>query len=394
MKLNDILRMVNKLRFRIKSAKTITEKEKNGSLKNSKSKDGKTKVKVKSETIQQSLRRKQKEEQILKKRRPNRQILREYLTKAGLEHFNEKAIKRNIVTTAIIICTILTFGAIVYWIVGDQSGVWAALTLVGIWTAAFAGLILLSWAGLYFYLDFHIFNRTLQLETVLPDFLQLASANISAGMPIDRALWYAVRPNFGVLAKEIEEVAKNTVAGEDLEKALLTFSKKYESKILKRSVNILLEGLRAGGEMADLLNKIAINIQETRLMRKEMAANVMTYVIFIGFASVAAAPFLYGLATLLLQIVTTIISNIDVGSTANSFGISIGGEVGIKLSDFKWFCVVMLIFTSTFSSMITSVIRKGNIREGLRFIPIFIIITLSLYFLSFWMFEGLFSGLI
>ena len=42
---------------------------------------------------------------------------------------------------------------------------------------------------------------------VLADFLGLTSSNISAGMPIDRALWFAVRPKFGILAREIEEVA-------------------------------------------------------------------------------------------------------------------------------------------------------------------------------------------
>ncbi len=42
--------------------------------------------------------------------------------------------------------------------------------------------------------------------------------------------------------------------------------------------------MESGGEIGELLNKIAINIQETRIRKKEMAASVMTYAIFIGFA--------------------------------------------------------------------------------------------------------------
>ncbi len=231
----------------------------------------------------------------------------------------------------------------------------------------------------------------MQLEAVLPDFLQLTSSNISAGMPIDRALWYAVRPNFGVLAKEIEEVAKNTVAGEDLEKALTTFALKYDSKMLKRSINILLEGLHAGGEMADLLNKIAINIQETRLLKKEMAANVMTYIIFIGFASITAAPFLYALATVLLNVITTITAGMDLGSSSGPISINVS-DAAISLSDFKIFATVMVSMTITFSMMIISVIRKGNVKQGLHLILPAVLLGLGLYFFGFWAFDTLFSG--
>ena len=74
------------------------------------------------------------------------------------------------------------------------------------------------------------------IEENLPDYLEFTSANLRAGMPIDRALWFAVRPRFGVLAKEIEDVAKRTLAGEDLHVALVDFAKKYDSQILLRSV--------------------------------------------------------------------------------------------------------------------------------------------------------------
>ena len=76
---------------------------------------------------------------------------------------------------------------------------------------------------------------------LLTRLMKLTSANISAGMPIDQALWFAVRPKFGVLAKEIEEVAKSTIAGADLQTALIDFTKKYNSKILKRSINLIIE---------------------------------------------------------------------------------------------------------------------------------------------------------
>ncbi len=264
----------------------------------------------------------------------------------------------------------------------EKSALDLLLFYVGVWTAIFVFVYLFIWMVIYVYLDLRIFNRTKELEEVLPDFLQLASANISAGMPIDRALWFAVRPNFGVLAKEIEEVAKATLAGEELSASLLSFTERYDSVTLKRSINILLEGLAAGGEIADLLNKIALDIQETRILKKEMSANVATYAIFITFASIVMAPILFALATELLTIIVRITSTLDLSSSGSSFF-----TINMKTSEsmivnFKWFSVMMLAVSALMSASIVSVIRKGRLKEGIRNLPIFIAVSLVLYFLS------------
>jgi len=137
-----------------------------------------------------------------------------------------------------------------------------------IWILSLAVTYVGLWAVLYVTLDLIIFQRKRSVEAVLPDFLLLTAANIRAGMPIDRALWFAVRPRFGVLAKEIEIVAKQTLSGEDLNSALTNFSDKYDSQMLKRSVSLLIEGVEAGGEIGELLEKIAVNIQENTILKK------------------------------------------------------------------------------------------------------------------------------
>jgi archaellum biogenesis protein FlaJ (TadC family) len=249
--------------------------------------------------------------------------------------------------------------------------------------------------GSFILLDYTIYKRTKEIEEVLPEFLQLASANISAGMPIDRALWFAVRPKFGILAKEIEEVAKSTIAGEDLEQALETFTKKYDSKILKESMSILIEGMRAGGEIGFLLNQIASNMQDIKIMRQEIAASVMSYVIFITAASIIGAPVLLALSSQLLVIMTGISSTIDLddsSGSSSSFKIDMSSD-SISIGDFKIFATVVLLFTSIFSAMIISVIRKGNTNESIKVIPGYVLVSLLIFFASSALFKGLMGGL-
>ncbi|MEK6875835.1 MAG: type II secretion system F family protein, partial [Nanoarchaeota archaeon] len=199
-----------------------------------------------------------------------------------------------------------------------------------------------------------------------------------------RALWYAVRPRFGVLANEIETVAKETMRGEDLKTALKKFADKFDSLLLKRCISLLIEGIEAGGEIGTLLNKIAINIDENRIMRQEMEANVTTYAIFISFATIAAAPVLFALSGVLIKVIanlSTSLSGITTSSSAAGFGLTFSGT-GIAYKDFKIFAIVSLIITSFFSSVIIATIKKGNAKLGFKYIPLFIVITITLFLIT------------
>jgi flagellar protein FlaJ len=320
-----------------------------------------------------------------------RQSLQQYLDKAGYDVNAEKA-KKAVFRIVLALFVALTIAILIF---ASYRGATALNTLVfilALWTAVFAGVLLLVWAAVYFYLDYRIYRRTKELEEVLPDFLQLASSNIAAGMPIDRALWYAIRPNFGVLAKEMEDVAKATMAGEDLEVCLVRLTEKYDSTVLKRSISILIEGLHAGGEMADLLNKIALNIDEMKIMKKEMAANVTTYAIFITFASVVIAPFLFALSTELLSIIIKITGTLNLQGSSSV--LSIGAPDPNAVANFKIFSIFMLLISTVFSACIVSVIKRGNIMEGIKTIPVYAAVAIAIYYFSLFVLSGMFSGII
>jgi len=144
-----------------------------------------------------------------------KRMLANLLVQAGYDTRAER-LQKTVFYLSIAAVGCLTFVSLVIAAFAGKSAGGLLLFYLGVWTAVFAAIYLFIWMVIYVFLDLRIYRLTRQLEEVLPDFLQLASANISAGMPIDRALWFAVRPNFGVLAKEIEEVAKTTLTGEEL----------------------------------------------------------------------------------------------------------------------------------------------------------------------------------
>jgi len=333
------------------------------------------------EHYKKQIKKQQQRKETLQERRHK---LLDYIERAGL-NIPQQILSKTIFNICILVNLVISVFLIYHFSV--TFGItWTTilLSIAALWMLVFAVILFSLWVIFYIAVDLKIFKRKVDIEDVLPDYLQLTASNIKAGMTIDRALWYAVRPRFGVLANEIETVAKETMRGEDLKTALRKFADKYDSVLLKRSISLLIEGIEAGGEIGDLLNKIAINVQENKLMRKEMSANVTTYIIFITFSTVLAAPVLFALAGILIKVISNLGSTLgDTGFAAATSGFAIGfSGYGINYNDFRIFAIISLIVTSFFSAIIISTIKSGNAKSGLRYIPIFIVVTVSLFLIA------------
>lgn len=325
-----------------------------------------------------------KEQQKKLSSKERKQRLKQYIEKSGFE-VNTKKLNKVFFNTAIII-NLLVSAFLIYYFSISYGISWGtiAMSMIVLWIFVFLFLIAALWVIFYVAVDLKIFKRKVDIEEVLPDFLQLAASNINAGMTIDRALWYAVRPRFGVLANEIEIIAKDTMSGADLKKSLEKFAARYDSATLKRTVNMINEGIEAGGKIGDLLNRIALDIQEQKAMLNEMSANVTTYVIFITFATIVAAPLLFSLAGVLIDVVQNLGSSLgSVSNVASGAGIPLTfSGTGVTKSDFKIFAIISLMMTSLFSAMMTSTIKKGNVQSGIKYIPIYIAISITLYIIG------------
>jgi len=335
----------------------------------------------------------------LKKRkkmeRERRRLLKHSLIRAGIEtkpEFISRLIFKLSFLFNFFIAILLVKHYASYFTFVDAF--YVPVFLLATWLAAFLLVFFLLWLSFYLTFDFLSYKRKVDVEEVLPDFLLLASANIRAGMPIDRALWYAVRPRFGVLAKEIEFVAKETMSGEDLEEALRKFADKYNSPMLRNTVNLIIEGINAGGELGGLLHNISVSIQDNKRLRKEMAASISAYAIFITASALIIAPLMFALSSQLLEVISDITGNLNLPEAGlTTFAFATGG-ISITQNDFLKFAFTNLFFTSLISAMIVSIIRKGNIKAGLKYIPIFVTVSLLVFYGAFKLFGGVFGDII
>jgi len=266
---------------------------------------------------------------------------------------------------------------------------------LALWTVVHLAVIFATILLMYLYLDLRIFNRTKKMEAVLPDFLRMVSENLKGGMSFEKALWSSVRPEFGILSNEIMLSAKKVMTGDDVATALRSFTEKYDSSMLRRSFDLIVEGMKGGGKTVDVIDRVIDTIEETKELKEEMAATNLSYTIFVAIIVVLVAP---GLFTLSFQFLTVLqgVSG-KLGSTGGGAEASTGlpidfGNISVDPAVFKSFSINALLLISFFSALMISIIQKGSIKAGVKYIPLLMLASYVAYQGMMIVATGIFSG--
>jgi len=81
------------------------------------------------------------------------------------------------------------------------------------------------------------------------------------------------------------------------------------------------------------------------------------------------------------------------GLNIPNMAISLSGENNINPQNFKTFSFFAIGIISVFASMIISIINKGDIKSGLKYIPVFLTASIIAYIVAMNMLSGVFAGL-
>ncbi|MAG16315.1 hypothetical protein CMO88_04595 [Candidatus Woesearchaeota archaeon] len=233
---------------------------------------------------------------------------------------------------------------------------------------------------IYFYIDLKIFNRTKKMEAVLPDFLRMVSENLKGGMPFEKALWSSIKPEFGILSHEIMLSAKKVMTGQDVEEALHAFTEKYNSPMLRRAFDLIIEGMKGGGKTVDVIDRVVDTIEETKDLKAEMAATNLSYVIFVAIIVLLVAPGLFTLSFQFLTVLQGISGKIGGSGGAETNVLPIDfGNISVDPAVFQAFSINALLVISFFSAIMISIIQNGSIKAGVKYIPMLMIASHLVY---------------
>lgn len=254
--------------------------------------------------------------------------------------------------------------------------------------------VIIAFFFLYFYFKAKLqeSSRVKKIEEVFPDFLQLMSSNLRAGITIDRAMLLSSKEEFYPLNEEILKAGKDITTGKSIEFALLEMSKRIKSERIEKTILLILAGIRAGGNLAILLEETASNMREKGFVEKRAASNVLMYVIFVFIAVSIGAPVLFSLSNILVETLTKLLSGIPAVETSMNLPFTMS-SVNISIAFIRYFSIIFIIVTDILASLVLGLINKGEEKEGLKYLIPLLIISISIFFIVRIALSGFVSGL-
>ncbi|MBM3234409.1 hypothetical protein FJZ19_04940 [Candidatus Pacearchaeota archaeon] len=224
-------------------------------------------------------------------------------------------------------------------------------------------------------------GRIRRIEEVFPDFLQLMSSNLRAGITIDKAMLLSARPEFSPLDAEIQKTGKDIVTGKDIEVALIDMSKRINSEKIHKTILLIISGIKAGGNLAVLLEETAVNMRERNFVEKRAASNVLMYAIFIFVAVAIGAPALFSLSTILVGVLTKLLSGLPTISASTTINMPFTlSKINISVAFIEYFSIVFIIAIDILASLILGLVMKGEEKEGLKYTIPLIIASIAVFF--------------
>lgn len=155
------------------------------------------------------------------------------------------------------------------------------------------GVIILSVP--YSIYRFFEFKKIKSYEEIFPNFLRDLAESQRAGLTLIQAIDAAAKSNYGPLSKEIRKINNQISWNIPIETVLKNFNKRMSrSKLITRSVMIVEQANKSGGNIEDTMESLAFNIESIKDVQKEkeLLLNqqvIMMYAIFFIFLGITIA---------------------------------------------------------------------------------------------------------
>ena len=208
------------------------------------------------------------------------------------------------------------------------------------------------------------------------------SSNLRAGMTIDRAMLLSSRPEFAPLDEEILKTGRDITIGKNIDRALLGLAKRIGSSKIDKIIFLIISGIRSGGDLAILLEQTSRGLRDRSILEKKAASSILMYVIFIFLAVSIFAPALFSLSNVLVTVLTNIFSGLpDIQNTNINLPFSLS-KINISTTFVFYFSIFFMITIDILAAMVLGLVNKGEERQGLKFLPILIVLSLTVFFLT------------
>lgn len=201
-------------------------------------------------------------------------------------------------------------------------------------------------------------------EDMFLEFARNLVESVKVGTPISKSVINIKGKSYGALSENVEKLANQISLGIPLHTALEVFSKDVNNKTISRSLTLIGEAERAGGNIGQILEEVTGAVKTSDKLKKERISSISTlavqgYIIFIIFMII--------IIVMQFKILPLVSGLSGTGSAGLEALTGIGGvqtvsgtqEVSIPF-------LYLLLVQGFFSGLTIGKLSEGNIKAGIK----------------------------
>ncbi len=216
-------------------------------------------------------------------------------------------------------------------------------------------------------------NRKIgKIEDIFAVFLRDFIETVRGGLTIPVAFELLSKNDYGVLTYSIKKISAQLKWGISVEKALMTFSKSTNSKLIGRIISSVIESHKYGGKIIETFEALNNTITEIHKLKEErklfLSSQIITsYIIFFVFLGI-----ILSLENFLIPNITSNLSFDNLFST-----IQINTEKTVE--EFENIFRGLILIQGLFAGLVIGKISEGKLIAGVKHSLIMIIISIIVF---------------
>lgn len=243
----------------------------------------------------------------------------------------------------------------------------------------FAILVFIVPVGGYIYYNYTLLQNK---EYYFPQFLKDLADGVRAGLSLPQAVMNVSKVNYGALTEDVRKLATHISWGVPFDDAIQRFAERTKSKMIKTSVDLIIEAYLAGGKIADILDTVAGDAGVMHSLKEERKTK------FSGFIGT-----IYAVYVIFLIIVTVLLSDLlpeiptipSFGSSGSAQSLGLLGGFSEKppqtISEDELTAIFfnLAMIEAIFAGLLAGIAGEGSTVAGIKHAIILIFISLVVF---------------
>jgi flagellar protein FlaJ len=227
------------------------------------------------------------------------------------------------------------------------------------------------------FFNFYETRRISRLEAEFPAMVRDISLSVKSGMTLKGAMSVAAGGQYGTLTRAIKQMDNAISWGVSFEDALLHFARKYPTSLIRRTVFTLIEASRMGGQLGEIMEGIATDVEETKALEKRRSSETKPYLLvcYVSYFVFLAVILIMSYVFLpMMQESANVATGKALPGGLGQFAVS---DAGLALYDRLFFHA--LVIQGFFAGIVTGKMAEGKVVAGLKHSVFFIIVAVIAY---------------